>query len=279
MSKLSGLGRGLGSLIPLRESSVTVGVSQTVPTASVAANPRQPRRYFSPTEMEDLLSSIKEHGIIQPLIIQEIGRGRYELIAGERRLRAAKMLGLSEVPVVIRSANEQEKLELALIENVQRQDLNAIEEAEAFRALVNEFGLSHEEVARRVGKSRSVVANAVRLLNLSPEIQTALIEGKISKSHARTLLAELDLTRREHLFHEILKGGVTVREVEARTAPDHRSAKARGKHPDILAQEKKLREILGTKVEIYHRGDRGKIIISYYSEEELRELLLRLSEF
>lgn len=280
MSKLTGLGRGLGSLIPMAESAVQApqGSVRTVPTAAIEVNSRQPRRHFSSAELEDLIASIKEHGILQPLLVQEVTRGHYELIAGERRLRASKMLGLFEVPVVVRSANEQEKLELALIENIQRQDLNAIEEAHAYLALIDEFGLTHDEVARRVGKSRPVISNTIRLLELSEEMQQALMEGKISKTHARTLLAEENLTKREHLFHQILAGGVTVREVEARTAPAASRFAVAKKSADILAHEARLREILGTKVEIVDRNGSGKISISYFSKEELLELLARLAD-
>lgn len=280
MSKLTGLGRGLGSLIPMAESTVRIpqGSVRTVPTAAIAVNSRQPRRHFSSAELEDLIASIKEHGILQPLLVQEVTRGKYELIAGERRLRASKMLGLPEVPVVVRSANEQEKLELALIENIQRQDLNAIEEAIAFRALIDEFGLTHDEVARRVGKSRPVISNTMRLLELSDEIQQALMEGKLSKTHARTLLAEENIAKREHLFHQILAGGVTVRQVEVRTASPSARAFMNAKNADLLAHEARLREVLGTKVQILERNGRGKIVISYFSKEELRELLARLSD-
>src|SRR3989338_6337135 len=280
MSKLTGLGRGLGSLIPMAESPVSApqGSVRTVPTNAIVVTPRQPRRHFSSAELEDLIASIKEHGILQPLLVQEVTRGNYELIAGERRLRASKMLGLPEVPVVIRSVNEQEKLELALIENIQRQDLNAIEEAIAFHALIDEFGLTHEEVARRVGKSRPVISNTIRLLELSAEMQQALMDGKISKSHARTLLAEEDSAKREHLFHEMLKGGVTVREAEERTATPAARSAAQKKNADLLAHEARLREILGTKVEIQEKNGHGKILISFFSKEELRELLARFTD-
>jgi ParB family chromosome partitioning protein len=264
----------------MAESAVQApqGSVRTVPTAAIEVNSRQPRRHFSSAELEDLIASIKEHGILQPLLVQEVTRGHYELIAGERRLRASKMLGLHEVPVVVRSANEQEKLELALIENIQRQDLNAIEEAIAFRALIDEFGLTHDEVARRVGKSRPVISNTLRLLELAQEMQQALMEGKISKSHARTLLAEENATKREHLFHEMLKGTVTVHEAEMRTATPASQSILRHKNADLLAHEARLREILGTKVEIQERNGRGKIVISYFSKEELRELLARLAD-
>ncbi len=280
--KNSGLGRGLGSLIPMKQteapSVVPQGNIRDVPVGSIRENPRQPRTHFSPSELEDLIASIKEHGIIQPLVVTELGGNSYELIAGERRLRSARMLGLATVPAVVRTANDQEKLELALIENIQRQDLNALEEAVAFQALVEEFGLTQDEVAKRVGKSRSAVANTIRLMDLPEEMRQALVDGKITKSHARTLLAETDLAKREHLFHAMMNGGgMTVREAEARTTPTTKSAPM-PKDPNILDHERKLREILGTKVDIQDRGGKGKITVSYFSKEEFRDLLSKLSE-
>jgi ParB family chromosome partitioning protein len=203
--------------------------------------------------------------------------GRYELIAGERRLRAARMLGLARVPVVVRTATQQQKLELALIENIQRQDLNAVEEAQAFRALANQFSLKQEDVAKRVGKSRSYIANTMRLLELEDDILRALVEGKITRSHARTLLAEGDAGRRRGLFEDMLKGGVTVREAEAR-AGGAGSAKKRAKDPNLAAMEAAWREALGTKVQIQvSASGRGKVAIHFYSKEELKELQKRLS--
>jgi ParB family chromosome partitioning protein len=274
------LGRGLGSLIPQKQTIT----EQVIPSArtqvldvlvtSISENPRQPRQHFSASELEDLIGSIKEHGIIQPLVVTRAGSG-YELIAGERRLRAARTLGLKTVPVIAREADEQQKLELALIENIQRQDLNAVEEALAYRALVDEFNLTQEDVARRVGKSRSNVANILRLLDLEPEILIALREGKITKSHGRTLLAEPDVAKRLGLFEKMLQGGVSVREAEARVAPSVRraGAKVSKKDPNILAHEKRLREILGTKVDIKESDGKGTIVISFYSREELIDLL------
>lgn len=285
MNKSSGLGRGLGSLIPMRQNTsasmsapATNGLRQ-VPLASIVPNPRQPRRHFSPSELEDLIASIKEHGVMQPLVVTELSDGRFELIAGERRLRASTMLGLATVPVVIRTANDQQKLELALIENIQRQDLNALEEAVGYQALINEFHLTQDEVAHRVGKSRSVVANTLRLLDLSAEMQSALVENKISKSHARTLLSETDPAKREHLFHAMLTGaGLTVREAEVQASGVKKTGSVKPKDPNVLDHERRLREILGTKVEIADHAGKGKIILHYYSKDELRELLSRLAD-
>ena len=277
------LGRGLGSLIPQKKSFT----EQIIPEAhreildvsvdEITENTRQPRQHFSPSDLEDLIGSIKEHGILQPLIVTR-DSGEYELIAGERRLRAARTLGLKTVPVIVREVTEQQKLELALIENIQRQDLNAVEEALAYRALVDEFNLKQEEVAKRVGKSRSNVANTLRLLDLPEEILEALTVGKITKTHARTLLAEDDPDKQHKLFKQILKGDVTVREVEARVSSKSKQTKKKGKKkdPNILAHEKRLREILGTKVDIQESGGKGKVVISFYSREELMDILDRL---
>ena len=282
----SALGRGLGSLIPQRQSIT----EQIVPEAhtivlevsvdDIVENPRQPRRHFNPEDLEDLMESIKEHGILQPLVVTRLGQ-TFELIAGERRLRASRALGLKTIPVIVREADEQQKLELALIENIQRQDLSPVEEAIAYKALLDEFNLTQEQVGKRVGKSRSNVANIVRLLELPESILTALKEGKIFKSHARTLLAEDDPQKRQTLFEQMLNGGVTVREAEARVSSSPRSS-ARSiskKDPNILAHEKRLREIFGTKIDIKESAGKGSISISFYSRDELIDLLDRLSGF
>lgn len=300
MSGKSALGRGLGSLIPQggaikkpepapKKQTITEqvipeakGMVLEVSVGEIKENPRQPRYRFAQDDLQDLMNSIEEHGILQPLVVTKAGSG-YELIAGERRLRASRNLGLEKVPVVVREADDQTKLELALIENIQRQDLNAVEEAMAYKALVEEFALTQEEVSKRVGKSRSTVANIMRLLDLSDEILDALKEGHITKSHARTLLAEIDEVRRNNLFEQMLNGGVTVREAEARASQTGSRSSARGantkKDPNILAHEKRLREILGTKVDIKESGGKGKISIAFYSREELLELLDQLSGF
>jgi ParB family chromosome partitioning protein len=279
------LGRGLGSLIPnaprptLTEQVIPEARREVVdvPLDRIRENPRQPRQFFSPAELEDLIASVKEHGVVMPVVVTRVGDG-YELIAGERRTRACRALGLRTIPAIVREASEQEKLELALIENVQRQDLNAVEEAIAYRALVDEFGLTQEQVAARVGKNRSTVANILRLLDLPEDVLAALREGRIAKSHARTLLAETDPAKQHALFQALLGGGITVREVEARVGGKVPRAGAAGKDPNILAHEGRLREIFGTKVEIQETDGRGKISISFYSKEELRELLTRLSD-
>ncbi len=213
--------------------------------------------------------------MLQPLTVTKKADGRFELIAGERRLRASKMAGLKTVPVLVRDATDQQKLELAIIENIQRQDLNAIEEARSYQALIDLFSLTQEQAAQRVGKSRSNVANTLRLLELDPEFQQALMEGKISRSHARTLLAEPDINRRRQLFQSMLNGGMTVREAEARAGSAiHPSA---GRDPNVEAIERELRDSLGTKVNLDMKNGAGKISIHFYSKDELKDLIKKLT--
>ncbi|MBU1907364.1 MAG: ParB/RepB/Spo0J family partition protein [Candidatus Uhrbacteria bacterium] len=284
MTSKSGLGRGLSSLIPQKSTdeviappaSGNVGDSRTaleVAIHKVHHNPRQPRKNFRPEELQELMASIKKHGILQPLVVSIRDDGEYELIAGERRLRSAKELGMQRVPVITRTVNDQEKLELALIENIQREDLDALEEALAYKALIEEFNLTQDEVAKQVGKSRPTVANTIRLLDLPEVIQTALHDGKIGRSHARTLLAEKDPAKQIKLFEAILQGGVTVREVEAKAGTKKRSA---DKDPNVADLENQLQQSLGTKVTIQMKDGRGKVAIEFYSKEELRKLIDRL---
>ena len=289
---LGGLGRGLGALIPQQpiQTRTPEGVTETIDVASslrmidvapsaIAENPHQPRKEFSPLELEDLLASIKEHGILQPLVVTEKAPGSYELIAGERRLRAARMLGLPAVPVIVRAANDQQKLELALIENIQRQQLSPVEEARAYEGLVDLFSLTQEQIAKRVGKSRSVVANTMRLLELDETILSALAEGKITRSHARTLLAETDTTKRQQLFDQMLRGTMTVREAEAvaGTGSGKKFRTQAQKDPNIVALEDELRSALGTKVAIDMKGGKGKVTLHFYSKEELKAFIQKLA--
>jgi len=289
MGKNSGLGRGLSSLIPQKDEEEIIsppgggdknesGTVLKVEISKVHPNPKQPRREFSKEDLSDLVESIKKHGILQPLVVSSRKDGEYELIAGERRLRASKELGLEHVPIVLRSVSEQEKLELALIENIQRQDLNAVEEAMAYRALKEEFNLTQGQIAEQVGKSRPVVANTMRLLELSDEMLEALASGKISRSHARTLLSEEDEKKRQELFEKILSGGVTVREVEAKAGNTKRASKKTGQDPNLVALETELQETLGTKVKIQERDGRGKVVLDFYSHEDLRKLVDRFRD-
>ncbi len=284
MKKKTGLGKGLGSLIPDRANEHVISDPTDADSASgrvleisaelIEVNPHQPRTRFNPSDLEDLIASIKQFGIIQPLVVTK-KNGGYQLIAGERRLRAAKMVGLDAVPVVIRTASEQEKLELALIENVQRQDLNAVEEARAYRALMDTFDLTQEDVAKRVGKSRSVIANAVRLLDLESEVLDALMEGEITRSHARALLAQGDPVRRHQMFLQMLSGDMTVRDAEQMATAREKTVSAPAyADPNMQAHQRSLESIFGTKVRIQTQPNgAGKIVLHYFSHEELYHVL------
>lgn len=302
----TGLGRGLKALIPTapkkqvqEDSAAPAPVSapvvsaapvapavpagdvvQHLPLERIVPDPKQPRKHFDPHNLEELASSIKEHGILQPLVVTPAGPdGKHTLIAGERRLRAATNLGLKKVPALVREVKEQERLELAIIENVQRADLNAIEEAAAYQRLMHEFNLTQDEVAKRVGKSRPTVANMLRLLDLPAEVQQAIADGKISSGHAK-ILASLDRPEEQKAYLErILKHNLTVRELEEQTKTVRRVHKPATPKFDPIreAQEELLRERLGTKTLIKKSGDKGQIIIHFYSQEELKRLLNELT--
>lgn len=246
-----------------------------VPIESIRPNPRQPREHFSYTAIEELIGSIREHGILQPLIVTSINDGNYELIAGERRLRAAKLAGLQKVPVIVRSASEQQKLELALIENIQRQDLSPIEEAKAYSQLASDYDLTQEEVAKKMGKSRGYVANLLRLLNLPDEVQAAVADGRITPSNARTLAGLGTPEEQKKWFAKMMKEGMTAREAERKITVKKRSGL---RDPQTASDEEELREALGTKVKIEKRAGKGMIAIGFYSEEEYRALVKRLKK-
>lgn len=247
-----------------------------IPGELIDPNPHQPRRSFQTEPFDDLVRSIRQHGIIQPLVVTKNGE-RYELIAGERRLRAAKQVGLATVPAVVRETEELEQLELAIVENVQRQDLNPIEEAQAYQQLIDEFGLTQEAIAEKVGKSRATVANILRLLTLPAEILAALREGKISASHGKILLAAVTPHEREKLFRQIMHEQLPVRAAgtlsRATTVRRHTRRKT---DPVILAAEDELRNRFGTRVTISKRDQRGSVSIEFYSDEEYLNLLNRL---
>jgi ParB family chromosome partitioning protein len=253
---------------------------QEVAISSIVPNPQQPRTHFDEAKLQELADSIKEHGILQPLVVTKKG-DQYELIAGERRFQAAKRIGLATVPVVIRDATEQQKLELAIIENIQRHNLNPIEEAKAYLRLVDEFNLPQEQVAEKMGKSRSGVANTLRLLHLPVEIQRAVAEGKISEGHAKALLAIENSEKLRAVFELIMKDELTVRETELQVRsmsvkPHIRSAIML--NPALLERTEHLTQVLGTKVKIAPSGKGGKVIIEYYAPEDLEGLLRRLEE-
>ena len=284
-----GLGRGLNSLIPSKKKkSVSKkddndGLEESkdrlleIPIEKIKPNPRQPRLDFGYEELEELIQSIKEHGILQPLVVSRLDNGNYELIAGERRFRSSKFLNLKTVPALVRTVKDQEKLELALIENIQRKNLNPMEEARAFRQLIDDFGLRQEDVAKRVGKSRPVIANTVRLLNLPDEIQEAVRNGKLKESHARTLLSFDNLKEQLKHFRKILRNDLTVRDVE------NNVKKVKGKKyvkedPNLKAKEESLRSSLGTKVDVKKTGKRGQIVIHFYSNEEFLSIFKKITK-
>lgn len=310
MSQQFGLGRGLSSLIPNKQPQ-TQGQdpSQTQPQSSqnaeefakrtvsagdesirgdnfvievdvnqIVANPHQPRNLFDDEKLQNLSQSIKMHGVIQPLIVTRKGN-LYELIAGERRFQASKIAGLKKVPVIIREASELQKLELAIIENVQRHDLNAIEEGKAYQKLADDFQFSQEEVAVKMGKSRSLVANKMRLLTLPIEIQKGLIDGKITEGHAKAILSIENPEKQRALYELILKSNLTVRQIEEKTREISTRVYGGKKvsDPELSELENMLVGALGTKVRVTKSGGGGKIVIEYYSKEDLDSLLEKIS--
>ena len=279
MTRARGLGRGLESLIP-----TTVGDTAEVDIDLIVPNPHQPRFSISDESMQALSESIREHGIIQPLLVSTSdAEGVYQLIAGERRLRAARLAGLVRVPVVVKEAVGVELLELALVENLQRHDLSPLEEAQAYRRLAEEFAMTQEAIAARVGRSRTAVANAVRLLTLSDEIKASLASGAIAEGHARALLGLADEAARRQACQQVIEGGLTVRQTEelvrrwSDASPKPDRAGHRPDDSETAALESKLRASLGTKVEL-RRGStgRGRLVLHFYSDEELEGLLARL---
>jgi ParB family chromosome partitioning protein len=262
-----------------KEKGISLKSVMEVGTGEVIPNPYQPRTNFDPDKLQELADSIAAHGIIQPLVVSHNKNGGYELIAGERRLEASKLAGLDKVPVVVREVTEQNKAEWALIENIQRHNLNPVEEAKAYERIKEDFNLTQDEIAKKVGKSRSAVANTLRLLNLPEEIQEALSMGKITEGHARTILALKDESKQLDLFNSILKEGLNVRQVEGATKDIKISKNYRIKKdvdPDLLDLENKIADNLNTKVKIRGIKNNGKILIDYYSEEELGQIVEKL---
>lgn len=279
--KRPGLGKGLDALIPQSgfepEPTAASGVIE-IPVGQIKPNPRQPRLKFDPQELEGLATSIQEHGLIQPLIVSRgTGPGEFILVAGERRLLAARQVGMETVPVFIREATDQQRLELALVENIQRADLGPLETAEAYRQLSDEFNLSHEEIGTRVGKSRVSVTNTLRLLQLPHSIQQAITDGAISEGHARALLSLPTSQSQAAALATILTRGLSVRQTEElvrklvgdKPIPTPKPAPA----PEIKAIEDRLQAQLGTRVNLRHGRKGGTITIHYYSDEELESLL------
>jgi ParB family chromosome partitioning protein len=287
MAQRTGLGKGLESLIPTGgknppvSTGSHVGGVQQVSVDAIQPNPRQPRIHFKEDDLAELAASIREHGVIQPLIVTPKPDGTFTLIAGERRWQAAQKAGLRTVPAITRQANNQELLELALIENVQRADLNSMEEAEAYRQLVEEFGLSHEAVAKRVGKSRVAVTNTLRLLGLPDVVKQALVDGKITEGHARALLALSTQKAQASAMQTVINLSLSVRQTEEliRKLAGQKPIKAKKpvRSADVNDVEKRLQNSLGTKVALKHGKKGGTVTIYYYSGEELDALLEKLT--
>ncbi len=274
MSRRKGLGRGLEALIPVadeQEGAIRVAVTAITP------NPMQPRTTLHPEALAELAASIREHGLIQPLIVTQQGPERYQIIAGERRWQAARMAGLATVPVIVKEATAQQSLEMALVENIQRADLNPLEEASAFRHLVDEFGLTQEQVAERVGKSRVAVTNTLRLLRLPVEVKQALADGTIREGHARALMGLPNRDAQIAALSTVMNKALSVRQTEElvrRTlAPPEQKGRRPSVSPDVQALEDKFRETLGTKVSLHrNRQGRGRLVIYFYAEEELQAI-------
>ncbi|HND49520.1 MAG TPA: ParB/RepB/Spo0J family partition protein [Anaerolineales bacterium] len=290
MAQRKGLGKGLDALIPGGKSSTpavtsskTSGESgvQQVPVEAIKRNPRQPRVHFKEEDLNDLAASIREHGVIQPLIVSPKGDGTFILIAGERRWQASQRAGLTKVPVVTRQANNQELLEIALIENVQRADLNAMEEAEAYHQLAEDFGLSHEMIAKRVGKSRVAVTNTMRLTNLADAVKQALVDNTITEGHARALLGLSTQKAQTSALQTIINLSLSVRQSEELirklTGVKPVKVKKATVSADVLDVEKRLQRSLGTKVALKHGKKGGTVTIYYYSDEELDALIKKMS--
>ena len=277
--KRQSLGRGLDSLIPKSLETESTGY-QMVSTDLLKPNPSQPRKQFEQGALEELAESIKENGVIQPLIVRKINGG-FEIVAGERRWRAAKIAKLEKLPVVIRTATDQDVAELTLIENIQREDLNPIEEAEAYEKLSERFGLTHDDIARKTGKNRSVVTNQLRLLKLSGKAKEALVSGSITAGHARALLAAPSPEEMNSLLGEVLKKDLTVRRTEALVKKRSRDTEQPAEPAlnevaeDIFTREltEELSGKFSTKVRISRSKTKGKIEIEYYSPEELERIV------
>ena len=283
------LGKGLGALIGgsvAGSSAPPPGDGEQVEQVavdSVVPSPLQPRTEFEPDQIAELVDSIREHGIIQPLIVRRVGQ-KLELIAGERRWRASQSLGLDHVPVIIREASDRDVLEMALIENLQREDLNPIEEASAYARLSREFDLRQEEIAERVGKNRATVANAIRLLDLSAEARKFLAEGKIAVGHAKVILGLKEKKAQTEAAREVIEKGLTVRATERLVSSINAPPKPKSTTPDLDPQvaaaiesvQSRLREFLTSNVSVDHGAKKGKIVIEYYGTEDLNRILSTL---
>lgn len=290
--KKGGLGRGLRSLISsrinLKEEFYQGSQLKKEPVFyievdKIKVNPSQPRKDFDDKGLDELAQSILRHGILQPLVVSKIEkkfeggkRVEYQLIAGERRLRAAKKVGFLEVPAIIKDSNEKSRLEMALIENIQRKDLNSLEKAEAFEKLKNDYDFTHEKIAERIGKSREYVSNILRLLSLDEEIKKAIRENKINEGHARAILALKDSADQKELFFKILNNRISVRESEKLARKLKRKKSEADLSPYLSELIEKLEEKLGTRVNVVERSRGGKIVIDFYSDKDLESIVRKI---
>ncbi len=279
-----GLGRGLGALLPPGVPAALAPGVREIDVDAIVPNPRQPRHKSNPKDVRELADSIKEHGLIQPLIVTPVAgvtsdEPRFQLIAGERRWTAARIAGLPRVPVIVRGATPQEMLEIALVENIQRADLNALEEANAYKQLMDDFGMTQEQVAIKVGKDRVTVANALRLLKLPQDIQLAIVDESITEGHARAIQTLADERQQKALLGAVIANVLSVRQTEETARRMNEKPKAKKKKSDerempaaTRALEEDFRKALGTKVQVYRSKKGGKIVVHFYSDEELEAI-------
>lgn len=288
-----GLGRGIASLIPVRQEmvpAVSDRESNTaskgflfVPIENIVPNPYQPRKFFDEEKIEELADSIREKGVLQPLIVTR-QENHYEIISGERRFRAAKLIGLTEIPVIVRDAEPKEVLELAIIENVQREDLDPIEEASAYQELIEQFGYTQEDVALKIGKDRATISNTLRLIKLPAKIKELLQSGRLSEGHARALLGMPEIEKQIYFAERVVEEGWSVRELESRIKSKRVLGLKKGIRqslslpPALIYILDELRRKLGTQVKIIPSGNRGKILIEYYSELDLDRIYHTLTK-
>jgi len=269
------LGRGLDALIPKKTAAMLPREFTHLSLSRIKPAKHQPRQEVSEKELGELTRSIKEKGFIQPIVVREVDGGTYEVVAGERRYQAAKSLGLKEIPTIIKELDDENAFTLAIVENLQRQDLNPIEEAQAFKRLIEEFEFSLERVAQFVSKDKTTVVNTLRLLKLPNKIKEALGKGIITRTQARTILGVERLQDQEKLFHQILKEGLSVREIENKVRLV--SKKKKKIDPFIVEVEERLQKLLGTKVKVFNkRNNRGRIVVEYYTLEDLERIIKRL---
>jgi ParB family chromosome partitioning protein len=272
-----GLGRGLGALIPELDSAERDRHSVAeLEIKLIDRNPQQPRREFDAQKLNELAASIKEHGLVQPILVKPLG-DRYQIVAGERRWRAAQLAGLTKVAAVVRSFSDQEQMEIALIENLQREDLNPLEEAEAFRVLLDQFGLTQEELSRRLGKSRPQISNTLRLLHLTEPVRQLLRQGSLSMGHAKVLLGVEEGELQQRLADVVIARGLSVRELEAMITRSKEEAQSKKERKpltlEMRAVEGRLREHFGTPVRLQYTGEKGKLEITFFGEEGLQRIL------